>query len=139
MSLKSENIFMQAASSHPATMCVRNAKQIPMYGWFSDLETMKANFLNLPIIAILIAAAILCPESSSAVLSNEQRVVAEAWSVVDSTFVDRTFNDNDWMSIRQKLVKRDYKSREAVMAAILQSPVFVSQARLFEPGVRSYF
>jgi hypothetical protein len=33
-------------------------------------------------------------------------VVAEAWSVVDATYVDRTFNNNDWFKIRQDVVKR---------------------------------
>jgi hypothetical protein len=34
------------------------------------------------------------------------QVVAEAWSVVDATYVDRTFNNNDWFKIRQDVVKR---------------------------------
>ena len=120
---KSVNVFMQAANTCRVIddICVKCAKPSPLVfqqpcGWLSDLETMKKTLWNLPIIAIVLASAFSCPESSFAVLSNEQRVVAEAWSIVDSTFVDRTFNDNDWLNIRQTLVKREYNSREAVRA-----------------------
>ena len=124
---KSVNVLMEAANSRPvANFGVERLKTNPLVlypcGWLSDLETMKRALWNLPILAIAITAAFLCPESSSAVLSNEQRVVAEAWSIVDSTFVDRTFNDNDWLKIRQTLVKREYSSREAVWTAIVQIP-----------------
>jgi hypothetical protein len=121
---------MQAANSRPVTpvanFCVKSVKQNPLVvytrGWLFDLENMKKSLWNLPFIAIVFAIAFSWPEGSSAVLSNEQRVVAEAWSIVDSTFVDRTFNDNDWMKIRQTLVKREYSSREAVRTAFVYVP-----------------
>jgi hypothetical protein len=122
-SSRSVDIFTQANTR--VNMCVRSEKHNPLYGWLSDLDHMKKILQALPIIAIVFTAAFACPESSSAVLSNEQRVVAEAWSVVDSTFVDRTFNDNDWMNIRQKLVKREYKSREEVRAALVSENLFL--------------
>ena len=79
--------------------------------WYSSKKTV----LNLHVaLLILIAPVFSLPVESNAVLSNEQRVVAEAWSIVDSTFVDRTFNNNDWLKLRQTLVKRQYGSRDEV-------------------------
>ena len=43
-------------------------------------------------------------------LSEEQKVVAEAWRLVDNSFIDRTFNGNDWFAMRQNLVNKKYKS-----------------------------
>eukprot|EP00180_Rhodochaete_pulchella_P000721 Plantae.Rhodophyta-Rhodochaete_pulchella.ctg15517.p1 GENE.Plantae.Rhodophyta-Rhodochaete_pulchella.ctg15517~~Plantae.Rhodophyta-Rhodochaete_pulchella.ctg15517.p1 ORF type:complete len:463 (-),score=63.82 Plantae.Rhodophyta-Rhodochaete_pulchella.ctg15517:8-1309(-) len=41
-------------------------------------------------------------------LSEEQKLVAEAWRIVDQGFVDRTFNNQDWFKIRMKAVKHQY-------------------------------
>jgi hypothetical protein len=87
----------------------------------SSLASVSKFLSRLPVALLLISAATLSlPEESSAVLSNEQRVVAEAWSIVDSTFVDRTFNNNDWLKIRQTLVKKQYNSREEVRFSALK-------------------
>lgn len=51
-------------------------------------------------------------------LSDAQRLVAEAWRVVDNAFVDRTFNNLDWFSIRMKAVKRKYASVNEAYVAI---------------------
>lgn len=48
------------------------------------------------------------PCAAPAELTPEQKVVAQAWMVVDATYVDRTFNNNDWFKLRQSLVKRRY-------------------------------
>ena len=51
-------------------------------------------------------------------LSDEQKAVAEAWRVVDNTFIDRTFNGIDWFEERQKVVKTKYKSSVEAQDAI---------------------
>jgi len=43
-------------------------------------------------------------------LSPEQKMVAEAWRTVDSTYLDRTFNGQDWFQMRKDLVNKKYKS-----------------------------
>ena len=45
-------------------------------------------------------------------LSPEQKFVAETWRTVDATYLDRTFNGQDWFQIRQDLVKKKYKNFE---------------------------
>jgi carboxyl-terminal processing protease len=56
--------------------------------------------------------------SSYASLSPEQKMAAEAWRTVDSTFLDRTFNGQDWFQMRQELVKEKYKSMDDAHDAV---------------------
>ena len=56
--------------------------------------------------------------ASYASMSDEQRAVAEAWRVVDNSFIDRTFNNLDWFEERQKAVKAKYKSPVEAQDAI---------------------
>jgi len=52
-------------------------------------------------------------------LSEEQKVVAEAWRLVDNSFLDRTFNGQDWFAMRQDYVKnRKYKTMDDAHKAI---------------------
>ena len=51
-------------------------------------------------------------------LSVEQKAVAEAWRLVDNSFIDRTFNDQDWFQLRQDNIKRKYKSMNEAQDAI---------------------
>lgn len=48
----------------------------------------------------------------------EQKFVAETWRTVDSTYLDRTFNGQDWFQIRQDLVKKKYKSFDEAQTAV---------------------
>jgi len=41
-------------------------------------------------------------------LSDAQKLVAEAWRIVDQSYVDRTFNSHDWFKERQRSVKKLY-------------------------------
>jgi carboxyl-terminal processing protease len=51
-------------------------------------------------------------------MSDEQKAVAEAWRIVDSTFLDRTFNGQDWFKLRQDAVSKKYKNMEEAQVAI---------------------
>lgn len=54
----------------------------------------------------------------SQALTDGQKLVAEAWRIVDQSYVDRTFNNHDWFSIRMKAVKRQYGSVSDAYPAI---------------------
>lgn len=56
--------------------------------------------------------------SAYASLTPEQKMVAEAWRTVDSTYLDRTFNGQDWFQMRQELVKKKYKSMDEAQDAV---------------------
>jgi hypothetical protein len=51
-------------------------------------------------------------------LSPAQKFAAEAWRTVDSTYLDRTFNGQDWFQIRQDLVQKKYKSIDEAQEAV---------------------
>lgn len=51
-------------------------------------------------------------------LSAEQKLVAEAWRIVDGNFIDRTFNNQDWFKLRQDAVQKKYKTNQEATDAI---------------------
>ena len=53
-------------------------------------------------------------------LSDEQKAVAEAWRLVDNSFLDRTCNGQDWFKMRQDSVSRKYKNMEQAQDAIAE-------------------
>jgi carboxyl-terminal processing protease len=70
----------------------------------------------------VLAAALLCfaavPGDAAVALTEPQKLVAEAWRVVDQSYVDRTFNNHDWFKVRMKAVKRAYASVDEGYGAI---------------------
>mmetsp|Transcript_27655 Transcript_27655/g.36287 ORF Transcript_27655/g.36287 Transcript_27655/m.36287 type:complete len:517 (+) Transcript_27655:76-1626(+) len=56
--------------------------------------------------------------ANAAELTEEQRVVAQTWRVVDKLYVDRTFNGLDWFKVRQDAVKKKYKSMDEAYETI---------------------
>lgn len=71
--------------------------------------------LRLALAALTSALTIALPAHA---LTDSQKLVAEAWRLVDQSYVDRTFNHNDWFSVRMKAVKKAYASTEDAYAAI---------------------
>lgn len=67
--------------------------------------------------AALSAAVAFWPPGAHA-LSEAQKLVAEAWRVVDNAYVDRTYNGHDWFGERQRAVKRAYASTDEGYEAI---------------------
>lgn len=68
--------------------------------------------------AALGAAALLLAPFPASALSDAQKLVAEAWRVVDQAYVDRTFNGRDWFGIRMRAVKQAYASVDEGYTAI---------------------
>lgn len=83
-----------------------------------------ANFLSTTAAAFALATSLVLSPLQPAVasgyesLSPEQKFVAEAWRTVDATFLDRTFNGQDWFQVRQDLVQKKYKSMDEAQAAV---------------------
>jgi carboxyl-terminal processing protease len=73
-------------------------------------SSSSSNFLPLILLLLSIvqSLAVLRPPpacvSDYASFTPEQRFVAEAWRTVDSVYIDRTFNHQDWFKIRQDAV-----------------------------------
>jgi carboxyl-terminal processing protease len=69
-----------------------------------------------------VAGVLLClgavPGDVANALTEPQKLVAEAWRIVDQSYVDRTFNNHDWFKVRMKAVKRAYASVDEGYGAI---------------------
>jgi len=86
--------------------------------------------------ALLLALSVGFPTVSPAELTTEQKVAANVWSVVDQGFVDRSFNNQDWMKIRQSVVKKNYASRDEAYETIsndLLKPLGDQYTRFINP------
>ena len=53
-------------------------------------------------------------------LTDEQKVVVEAWRIINRTYLDDTFNHQNWASVRQTLLKQPLENEEAAYKAIQQ-------------------
>jgi carboxyl-terminal processing protease len=49
---------------------------------------------------------------------SPKQLIDEVWQLVDRTYVDGTFNKNDWRAVRQEYLGREYSSRESAYDAI---------------------
>ena len=56
--------------------------------------------------------------SESYLQNNPKELVDEVWQLVNRTYVDGTFNGEDWIAVRQDYLKRDYGSQEDAYVAI---------------------
>ena len=56
----------------------------------------------------------------AAALTDEQKLVSEAWRIVNRTYLDDTFNHQNWASVRQKALKQQLKDQEAAYETIQQ-------------------
>lgn len=79
----------------------------------SDFQTRVRRF-----VAAAACGAVLISPQVAFGLSEPQKLVAEAWRVVDQAYVDRTYNGHDWFKERQKAVKRAYADTDEGYEAI---------------------
>lgn len=105
------------ASFTPTTLPPRNAvpqcvNHLPSPPQIARIaRSVTAGALSGALVALTLAA----PASA---LTEPQKLVAEAWRVVDQSYVDRTFNHQDWFSVRMRAVKRAYASVDEGYSAI---------------------
>ncbi|NJL87315.1 MAG: PDZ domain-containing protein [Leptolyngbyaceae cyanobacterium SM1_1_3] len=51
-------------------------------------------------------------------IESPQELVDEVWQIVDKSYVDPTFNNQDWQAVRQDFLSRSYPSDQAVYEAL---------------------
>lgn len=78
----------------------------------------KARNFALTAAASLAICLVTLPDDGAFALTEPQKLVAEAWRIVDQSYVDRSFNNHDWFKIRMKAVKRAYASVDEGYGAI---------------------
>jgi carboxyl-terminal processing protease len=82
---------------------------------------MQNRFFRVGISAILaVILAVGWWVSPAVALSEEQRILAEVWRIVNHSYVDDTFNHQNWWHLREKLIKQPLNNREQTYGAIAQ-------------------
>ncbi len=51
-------------------------------------------------------------------LTDEQKLVTEVWRIVNRTYLDDTFNHQNWTTVRQKTLEKPIKDQQAAYTAI---------------------
>lgn len=51
-------------------------------------------------------------------LTEDQKILSESWRIINRAYVDESFNHQNWWSIREKLIRQPFKSREETYDAI---------------------
>lgn len=83
------------------------------------LDGTRASIALSRVLGIAASACVLFVDPTAVhALSDGQKLVAEAWRIVDQSFVDRTFNNHDWFAVRMKAVKKPYASVDDAYPAI---------------------
>ena len=68
------------------------------------------------LMAFWLAFGSIC--SPAAALTDEQKIVSQAWRIVNRAYLDDTFNHQNWAQVRQKALKSRLKDRDTAYEAI---------------------
>lgn len=83
---------------------------------------MSVNYKQIFKVGILLIASFAVALSSwiapAAALTKEQKLVSEAWRIVNRTYLDDTFNHQNWASVRQKVLKQPLNDEESAFNAV---------------------
>jgi carboxyl-terminal processing protease len=63
-------------------------------------------------------AGLQLSQSEAAFQQSPKEIIDEVWQLVDRNYVDATFNNVDWRSVRQEYLNRDYANQEEAYTAI---------------------
>ncbi|PMB00400.1 peptidase S41 [Fischerella thermalis CCMEE 5268] len=62
-----------------------------------------------------------CRSVRAALQDSPKQIVDQVWQLVNREYVDGSFNRQNWLTIRQSLLSRDYSSREEAYTAIREA------------------
>ncbi len=83
---------------------------------------MSVNYKRIFKVKILLILSFCIAFSSwispAAALTKEQKLVSEAWRIVNRTYLDDTFNHQNWASVRQKVLKQPLNNEESAFNAV---------------------
>ncbi len=80
---------------------------------------MHRRVFQIAILLVLQVALVLGGWAQpAAALTPEQQLLSEAWRIVNRSYVDDSFNNHNWWSIREKAVKQPLNDREQTYTAI---------------------
>ncbi|MEB3180177.1 MAG: S41 family peptidase [Nostocaceae cyanobacterium] len=82
--------------------------------WFMQKQLLRTA-LSLLLSVIVVLGWVVQP---AAALTDEQKLVSEAWRIVNRTYLDDTFNHQNWSQVRQKLLSQPLLNSDAAYSAI---------------------
>ncbi|MUL37656.1 carboxyl-terminal protease [Gloeocapsopsis sp. AAB1 = 1H9] len=83
------------------------------------MGVMYKKVFRIGLLAILpILLAVTCWVQPAAALTEAQKLVSEAWRMVNRVYLDDTFNHQNWSMLRLKTLQQPLKDREAAYDAI---------------------
>ncbi len=70
--------------------------------------------------SLLVALSLACGIfiQPAAALTDEQKLVSEVWRIVNRTYLDDTFNHQNWAAVRQKVLEKPISDQKAAYGAI---------------------
>jgi len=72
------------------------------------------------VLLIAIASVFFYSTNPAIALTEEQRLVAEVWRLVDRAYVDDTFNHQNWWLVRQRAMKQPLNNKDDAYTVIQQ-------------------
>ncbi|MBH8564200.1 PDZ domain-containing protein [Nostoc sp. CENA67] len=81
---------------------------------FMHKQTFRFGFSLL--MAFCLALGVLI--QPAAALTQEQKLVSEVWRIVNRSYLDGTFNDQNWAAVRQKALQKPLNNSKATYGAI---------------------
>ncbi len=83
-------------------------------GFFMHKQFLRLGFSLL--MAFWLALGAFIP--AAAALTEEQKLVSEVWRIVNRTYLDETFNHQNWAAARQKALSAPFNNHQAAYGAI---------------------
>ena len=110
-----------AAFQTPPSVATSNDALASKNSFFQFTDHFTHILASCALAVTLLGAPLPAHAGSYGSLSDEQKLVAEAWRLVDNSFLDRSFNGQDWFQLREQYVhQKKYKSMTEAQESIEQ-------------------
>ena len=79
---------------------------------------MVKKVFSIALIAFFWFASFCWYSPDASAFTEEQKLVLQSWRIVNQSYIDETFNHQNWWKLREKLVKKPLRDREETYTAI---------------------
>jgi carboxyl-terminal processing protease len=79
---------------------------------------VKKAFWVILLVFVCLTSSLFWFTPTAQAFTEEQKLLLQSWRIVNQSYVDETFNHQNWWMLRQKLVQKPMKDREAAYDVI---------------------
>ena len=79
---------------------------------------MVKKVFSIALIAFFCFASFCWYSPDASAFTEEQKLVLQSWRIVNQSYLDETFNHQNWWKLREKLIKKPLRDREETYTAI---------------------